>query len=194
MILSPRFAWVACVVNRVVTRLGSLGASPNRQDGLAEGAVFFDPGCGELDYHPSIVHNLGFGAVSGLPAVELRSRALAQVSPQLSVSDAAVGAGDQLGFVIRSSVLHGVRRHGATADHAGDFELSFPERAGDHVSPNVLPVECPAEVTKFLFHRTAFVTLRDSCLSWEGRKEPPSLRLSEQPLTPRPKEHHPEKD
>jgi hypothetical protein len=72
-------------------------ASPYCPDGLTEGAVFLDSGQGELNHHPAIFQNLGFGLVCSVPTVELRSRALPQVSPHLPVGRAAVALATSTG-------------------------------------------------------------------------------------------------
>ncbi len=93
-----------------------------------------------------------------MPAVELRSVVLAQVAPHLSIRRSAVSAGDQHRLMVGPSVLHRVRSHGSAADHAGNFQLGFPEGAGNHISLNVLADVCPAKVTEVLFHKSPLIS------------------------------------
>ena len=101
---------------------------------------------------------LVFERKAAVPAVELRSLVLPQVSPHLSIRRPAVSAGDQHRLMVGPSVRHRVRSHGSAADHAGNFLLGFPEGAGNHISLNVLAYICPAKVTEVLFHKSPLIS------------------------------------
>src|SRR5579859_2718271 len=104
---------------------GRGGRSPDSPHCLAEGAVFFDPGRGKLNHHPTLVQNLGFGTISSLPAVKLRPPILPQITPQLSICRAPIGTGHKDWLVIRPSMLYRMRSHRTPANHAGDFLFGF---------------------------------------------------------------------